>query len=105
MLISLIFLFSYMFYSFDSSVSSNDPFECGFNEMSMSRTPICLHFFMIGILFLVFDIEMIVCLPLMFMMFNSYFLWSLSWYFLTFILLVGLLLEVFLGSLDWKEEN
>nr|YP_010586114.1 NADH dehydrogenase subunit 3 [Chimarra paramonorum]UZZ43850.1 NADH dehydrogenase subunit 3 [Chimarra paramonorum] len=42
----------------------NSPFECGFNPMFYTRMPFSLHFFMITILFLIFDVEITILLPL-----------------------------------------
>nr|AYC65872.1 NADH dehydrogenase subunit 3 [Falcolipeurus quadripustulatus] len=103
-LVSLIGLISLFFMVSDCSVVSNDPFECGFDQLDYNRVPICLHFFMIGILFLIFDIELVVCFPLLFTLFNSFVFWGVFWYMIIMILLLGLFVEIFIGSLDWKEE-
>lgn len=39
-------------------------FECGFNSFTPSRNPFSIQFFKILIIFLIFDIEIIVILPL-----------------------------------------
>lgn len=39
------------------------PFECGFSSFSQTRNPFHIHFFLIGILFLVFDIEIALIYP------------------------------------------
>ena len=42
------------------------PFECGFDPHNISRLPFCIKFFIIVIIFLVFDIEVALILPLLF---------------------------------------
>lgn len=39
-------------------------FECGFNPFNKSQTPFSIQFFKILLIFLLFDIEIIVILPL-----------------------------------------
>lgn len=40
------------------------PFECGLTPQQECRNPFSLHFFIIAIVFLIFDIELIILLPL-----------------------------------------
>jgi NADH:ubiquinone oxidoreductase subunit 3 (subunit A) len=39
------------------------PFECGFSPQSSARSPFSLHFFLIAILFIIFDVELVLLFP------------------------------------------
>nr|ALO71114.1 NADH deshydrogenase subunit 3 [Pselaphinae sp. 10 EF-2015] len=78
------------------------PFECGFDPKSSPRLSFSLHFFMIAIVFLIFDIEITMLIPLIFIMksISMMNLFLLSMIFLS-ILLLGLYYEWSQGALNW----
>nr|QXN53088.1 NADH dehydrogenase subunit 3 [Hemerobius simulans] len=80
----------------------NSPFECGFDPKCSARLPFSLHFFLIAIIFLVFDVEIALILPIIMIMNTSnLILWTtISIYFLL-ILLMGLYHEWNQGALEW----
>jgi len=39
------------------------PFECGFDPVGVRRIPFCIKFFLVSIIFLVFDVEVTLLLP------------------------------------------
>nr|WAN81387.1 NADH dehydrogenase subunit 3 [Anaticola crassicornis] len=100
----LIFLLaglSIMFMEEELSINSNVQFECGMESMHPNTVPVYMHFFMVAILFLIFDMEFSISLPLINIMslMNQYLFW---WLFI-FILIFGLKIEISYGSINWKE--
>nr|ADD83035.1 NADH dehydrogenase subunit 3 [Habrophlebiodes zijinensis] len=78
------------------------PFECGFDPKSSSRIPFSLQFFLIAVIFLIFDVEIALLLPLIcILQFSTmlYWYWVSSIFML--ILLLGLYHEWNQGSLNW----
>nr|AKZ29893.1 NADH dehydrogenase subunit 3 [Geloina coaxans] len=84
-------------------------FECGFDALSSSRCPFSLRFFMLALLFLIFDVEVVLILPFVFSMkvvflklsFFSKFLGVLF----MVVLIIGLIHEYNEGTLDWVEDK
>nr|YP_009695406.1 NADH dehydrogenase subunit 3 [Diaphanes mendax]QEJ81636.1 NADH dehydrogenase subunit 3 [Diaphanes mendax] len=85
-----------------SDREKNSPFECGFDPKSSPRIPFSLQFFLIAVIFLIFDIEIALLLPLIMTMKMSN---PLSYIMITFlfilILIIGLFHEWKQGALNW----
>nr|YP_010535590.1 NADH dehydrogenase subunit 3 [Alectorobius microlophi]UYB78424.1 NADH dehydrogenase subunit 3 [Alectorobius microlophi] len=79
----------------------NSPFECGFDPFSLARQPFSLRFFTISIIFLIFDIEIIILLPIPLLnsFMNIYLIFKLS--FIILMILFGLLYEWKNGMIQW----
>nr|UPL65331.1 NADH dehydrogenase subunit 3 [Pachyphlegyas modiglianii] len=80
------------------------PFECGFDPITSARIPFSLQFFLIAILFLIFDIEIVIILPMIctMKMSNSIY-WSTTSMFMILLLLIGLYYEWKNGMLEWSK--
>nr|AFZ94816.2 NADH dehydrogenase subunit 3 [Stegastes albifasciatus] len=80
------------------------PYECGFDPLGTARLPFSMRFFLVAILFLLFDLEIALLLPLPWGDQLSSPLLTLFWTFiLLFILTLGLIYEWLQGGLDWAE--
>nr|YP_010263926.1 NADH dehydrogenase subunit 3 [Halobates calyptus]UIG88076.1 NADH dehydrogenase subunit 3 [Halobates calyptus]UIG88188.1 NADH dehydrogenase subunit 3 [Halobates calyptus] len=80
------------------------PFECGFDPKSSSRMPFSIQFFMIAIIFLIFDVEIVILMPTIKIMQMTK---MKSWFIVTstflIILIVGLYHEWKNGILEWSD--
>nr|QXT45818.1 NADH dehydrogenase subunit 3 [Stenacron interpunctatum] len=80
----------------------SSPFECGFDPKSSSRLPFSLRFFLIAVIFLIFDVEIALLLPLIILLPTSQpTVWLYVGVFFLVILIVGLYHEWNQGALDW----
>lgn len=86
-----------------SSEKKDDPFECGIESKGDARTPISIKYFLVAILFVLFDVEVIFMYP-----------WAVNFQklglfgFIEMILFMGLLLAGFYyiikkGVLEWEK--
>nr|YP_010411305.1 NADH dehydrogenase subunit 3 [Epiverta chelonia]URN72938.1 NADH dehydrogenase subunit 3 [Epiverta chelonia] len=81
----------------------NSPFECGFDPKNSARLPFSLQFFLIAIIFLIFDVEITLLLPMISTMKISNFMsFSLMFWSFIIILSIGLYHEWNQGALNWK---
>nr|QWX95712.1 NADH-ubiquinone oxidoreductase chain 3 [Thasus neocalifornicus] len=79
------------------------PFECGFDPKSTARSPFSLQFFLIAILFLIFDIEITIMLPMIITLKSSNTLsWALTTIMFMSTLIMGLYYEWKNGMLEWS---
>nr|WGW18084.1 NADH dehydrogenase subunit 3 [Puncturella cf. parvinobilis] len=85
----------------ESDSEKASPFECGFDPVGGSRIPFSMRFFLLAVIFLIFDVEIVLLFPmisLVSMFSSSMFVAS---YLFILILMVGLFHEWKEGSLDW----
>nr|DAZ91335.1 TPA_asm: ND3 [Echinogammarus veneris] len=78
------------------------PFECGFDPNKKARSPFSIRFFLVAILFLIFDVEIVLLLPLVLLIIYSQPVYLLILSFLMVLILVlGLIHEWNQGALTW----
>nr|BDQ44017.1 NADH dehydrogenase subunit 3 [Amynthas purpuratus] len=79
------------------------PFECGFDPKNTARIPFSMRFFLLAIIFIVFDIEIVLLMPVPTMLMSSYAMHIMLTYLMFIIVLIaGLIHEWNEGSLDWS---
>nr|AGW84099.1 NADH dehydrogenase subunit 3 [Arses telescopthalmus batantae] len=80
------------------------PYECGFDPLGSARLPFSIRFFLVAILFLLFDLEIALLLPLPWAIQLQVPTMTLTWTFiLIFLLTLGLIYEWAQGGLEWAE--
>nr|AMB36490.1 NADH dehydrogenase subunit 3 [Pandaka pygmaea] len=80
------------------------PYECGFDPLGSARLPFSMRFFLVAILFLLFDLEIALLLPLpwgdQLPSPQTTFFWASL---LLILLTLGLIYEWVQGGLEWAE--
>ncbi|YP_003795706.1 NADH dehydrogenase subunit 3 (mitochondrion) [Morone saxatilis] len=80
------------------------PYECGFDPLGTARLPFSLRFFLVAILFLLFDLEIALLLPLPWGDQLPAPLATFTWATIVLALLtLGLAYEWVQGGLEWAE--
>lgn len=77
-------------------------YECGFTPRESLRQPFNIHFYVVGLLFILFDIEITFLFPLALVLDQLSFLGMLSIYGFFIILFLGIFYEWTIGVLDWE---
>ncbi|YP_009170638.1 NADH dehydrogenase subunit 3 (mitochondrion) [Phlebotomus papatasi] len=110
MITSIVFLISFVVMGLASILSKktiidrekNSPFECGFDPKVNSRLPFSLQFYLIGIIFLIFDIEIALLLPMILSFkISNISIWMWTSIIFLLILIIGLFHEWYQGALNW----
>nr|YP_010576161.1 NADH dehydrogenase subunit 3 [Pyrrhura cruentata]UZN43619.1 NADH dehydrogenase subunit 3 [Pyrrhura cruentata] len=80
------------------------PYECGFDPLGSARLPFSIRFFLVAILFLLFDLEIALLLPLPWATQLKHPTTTLTWTSTIILLLtLGLMYEWAQGGLEWAE--
>nr|YP_010460096.1 NADH dehydrogenase subunit 3 [Lycosa shansia]UUC05143.1 NADH dehydrogenase subunit 3 [Lycosa shansia] len=95
------FLFLLIFYKSELFMESISCYECGFDPYSSTRLFFSYRFFLISILFIIFDVEISLMLPVPFFLTGE--MGFFFFFFFILILLLGLVYEYFYGSLNWLD--
>lgn len=98
---SIIFLLSYFLILRDYDIEKVSAYECGFEPFEDTRSTFDVRFYLVAILFIIFDLEITFLFPWSLILdnINSFGFWSMM-YFLV-LLTIGFIYEWQKGALDW----
>ena len=88
---------------FSKSREKASPFECGFDPKDKSRIPFSIRFFLIIIIFLIFDVEISILLELPYQLDFDKYKGRIGIFMIIWVLLLGTLEEWRRGALSWKK--
>nr|YP_009164143.1 NADH dehydrogenase subunit 3 [Mauremys caspica]AGK82984.1 NADH dehydrogenase subunit 3 [Mauremys caspica] len=101
---TILTLLNYWFTLTKPDDEKASPYECGFDPLKTTRPPFSIRFFLVAILFLLFDLEIALLLPLPWAIQLPYPTHTFTWAFIIMSLLtLGLLYEWIQGGLEWAE--
>ena len=107
LIIALILSVGFIVINFLFSPKNPDPeklsaYECGFEPFSDSRIEFDVRFYLVAILFIIFDLEIAFLFPWAISLGNIGILGFISMMIFLFILTIGFIYEWKKGALDWK---
>lgn len=78
-------------------------FECGFNIFNLSRNPFSIRFFLIAIIFIIFDVEIALIIPIIPTIITTNLIkWTTTRIRFIIILILGILIEWKEQTFEWK---
>lgn len=78
------------------------PYECGFEPFEDARNVFYIKFYLVGILFLIFDLEVAFLFPWALSLVKISYIGFWSMFFFLFILIIGFYYEWKMGGLEWE---
>jgi NADH-quinone oxidoreductase subunit A len=104
--LTLLILFLAYFINFPTSdYEKRSAYECGFEPFGDARSFFDIHFYIVGLLFIIFDLEIVFLVPLAVDTANVSFVAYLSFLAFMAILIIGFYYEWMLGLLDWAPQR
>lgn len=98
----LIYILSYFLIQKDSNIEKSSTYECGFEAFEDSRNMFDVKFYLVAILFVIFDLEVLFLLPwsIVLCVLNLFGLFAM--FLFLFILSLVYIYEWLIGALDWS---
>nr|YP_002970882.1 NADH dehydrogenase subunit 3 [Gambelia wislizenii]BAH70402.1 NADH dehydrogenase subunit 3 [Gambelia wislizenii] len=101
---TVLILISFWLPQLNPDTEKLSPYECGFDPLGNARLPFSLRFFLVAILFLLFDLEIALLLPMPWAMNLNNPLETITFSSTILLLLtLGLAYEWMQGGLEWAE--
>jgi len=102
LLASLLFAASFLLVPRQRYLAKVSAYECGFDPFEDSRAIFDVRFYLVAILFIIFDIEIAFLFPWATVLLHVGSLGFFTMFYFLFILLVGFFYEWNSGALDWQ---
>lgn len=101
LLVSILYLVSFWASTTNRTMEKLSAYECGLEPMGDARIKFEILYYVIGILFLIFDLEIVFLVPLaaIIFSFHSFIGFSMIFFFIT-ILTIGFIYEWLMGALE-----
>lgn len=81
------------------------PYECGFDSFSQTRSPFSIQFYLVGILFIVFDLELLFIYPWAISLYNINIIGFWLGILFLIILTIGFVYEYGKGALKFTDQR
>lgn len=98
----IIFFLSFFLVSQKANQEKVSAYECGFNPFDDARATFDIRFYLIAILFLIFDLEISFLFPWSIILGKLPHLGSWTMIVFLFVLTIGFIYEWFKGALEWE---
>nr|BAH70428.1 NADH dehydrogenase subunit 3 [Plica plica] len=100
---AILILISFWMPQMSPDTEKLSPYECGFDPTGSARLPFSIRFFLVAILFLLFDLEIALLLPLPWATNLNPTKTSILTSTIILLLTLGLIYEWLQGGLEWAE--
>ncbi len=97
----VILSLSFLFVTQQPDVEKLSSYECGFDPFGDARNPFNIHFYLVGILFIIFDLEITFLFPWGMALKNLGIFGYWSMFFFLLLLTLGFIYEWVKGALNW----
>jgi NADH-quinone oxidoreductase subunit A len=104
-LILLILIVTYFINIPTNDYEKHSAYECGFEPFGDARSFFDIHFYTIGLLFIIFDLEIVFLIPVVVDIANISFIGYVNLIIFMFIILIGFYYEWCIGLLNWVPEK
>ncbi len=98
----IIMSLSYILIFQNSDSEKISAYECGFQPFEDARSKFDIRFYLVAILFIIFDLEIMFLFPWSINLYNLEYVGFWSMFFFLLILTVGFVYEWCKGALDWE---
>ena len=99
---TIIFILSYFLVFQKEDQEKLSAYECGFNPFEDARMTFDIRFYLVAILFLIFDLEISFLFPWIISLNNIHWFGFWTMIFFLIVLTLGFIYEWFKGALEWE---